>query len=258
MASANLPSTDPRHQQLCAALLARGVAIAPDHLHFFETIDSTNRALWPLAKPGQTSLAIALAQSAGRGQWGRVWQSPPGGIYFSLYCEPELLPAHAEHLTLAVAWGLATALRAAIAQSMPQSLAPPPIPLQIKWPNDLLLAERKLGGILSEIRWAQGRLARAVVGVGINWANPVPEMGIALHAWLAEQDLGAAGLAQMGWAAGVAIAVEGVLAGLACLQRQGIGGFLADYLALLANSSQAIVLASDLDPGHSPGKTDRG
>jgi len=60
------------------------------------------------------------------------------------------------------------------------------IPVGLKWPNDLMLCGRKLGGILTETKVQQGRITKAVVGVGINW-NPVPETGINLLSFQANQ-----------------------------------------------------------------------
>ncbi|MEB3175862.1 MAG: biotin--[acetyl-CoA-carboxylase] ligase, partial [Cyanobacteriota bacterium] len=128
--------------------------------------DSTNAVAWRLLTEGQTPpLAVqAESQSAGRGQWGRVWRSEPGGLYLSLLWAPQgdLLPQ--APWVLASAWGLAESLHQVGA------------PAGLKWPNDLLLEGRKLGGIKLE---AKGNAL--VVGAGLNWANPVPPTGAQLQ-----------------------------------------------------------------------------
>jgi len=130
----------------------------------FETLPSTNQTLWQLidqGAPGGT-VVVARQQTAGRGQWGREWQSSLGGLYLSIALNVNLAAEDAAQLTMGSAWGIATALRGL------------GIPVEIKWPNDLILMGKKLGGILTETRVQQGKIVKAVVGVGINWDNLVP------------------------------------------------------------------------------------
>lgn len=143
-------------------------------LHIFETLASTNQTLWELLNQGATTgtVVIAAQQTAGRGQWGRQWQSTRGGLYLSVALAPNLPASNSAQLTMCSAWGIATALRVYN------------IPVFLKWPNDLMLLGRKLGGILTETRVQQGQITKAVVGVGINWSNCVPETGINLQAFL--------------------------------------------------------------------------
>ncbi len=145
------------------------------NLHLFETVPSTNHTLWELmgfgAPPG--TVVIAGQQTAGRGQWGRQWQSSLGGLYLSCAIAPNIPATDQGQLTLCSAWGIATALRTRN------------IPVEIKWPNDLVLTGYKLGGILTETKVYQGHIVRAVIGVGVNWTNPVPDTGINLQTFLA-------------------------------------------------------------------------
>ncbi|HAN46861.1 MAG TPA: biotin--[acetyl-CoA-carboxylase] ligase [Cyanobacteria bacterium UBA8156] len=121
-------------------------------------VDSTNAAAWRYRAAGGTGefAMVATHQTAGRGQWGRVWQSAPGGLFLSvgLGDRPDGV------YPLAIAWGVA-------AQLQTQG-----VPVQLKWPNDLLLGGRKLGGLLVEGRSSDPEFT--VVGLGLNWANPVP------------------------------------------------------------------------------------
>ncbi len=139
--------------------------------HHFEILESTNQTLWELLEEGAVpgTFITATRQTSGRGQWGRRWQSEPGGLYLSWAIAPNLPTAQAILLTLSSAWGIATLLRRY------------GFPVAIKWPNDLILRGRKLGGILTETRIHQGIITQAVIGVGLNWANPVPETGITLQ-----------------------------------------------------------------------------
>lgn len=121
---------------------------------------STNQDLLeaPSAEPGQFRVLLAEHQQAGRGRRGRHWQAPLGGaLCMSLGFAVAELPANFAALTLVM--GLA--VRAALLESVG-------VAIQLKWPNDLLIGERKLGGILAELRAEAGGPAWVVVGIGIN------------------------------------------------------------------------------------------
>jgi len=127
--------------------------------HFFRT-DSTNRVALELGHAGEPEGAVVLAeeQTAGRGRAGRTWQSERGaGIYMTLLLRPELSPALAPLLTLLA--GLSA--RAAIEAQT--GLTP-----DLRWPNDLLLNGRKLGGILTEMHAEPGVVRFVIVGIGVN------------------------------------------------------------------------------------------
>ncbi|NJL00799.1 MAG: biotin--[acetyl-CoA-carboxylase] ligase [Spirulinaceae cyanobacterium SM2_1_0] len=182
----------------------------------YRQIDSTNRALWRQLMSGGCHLpaaAIAREQTAGRGQWQRTWQSAPGGLYLSIALPAPDVP-HGR-LPLAIARAIARALRH-------QGL-----PVQLKWPNDLILQGKKLGGLLCETR-RLGDQAQTVVGLGCNWTNPVPETGINLQTWQQTTGLSAVtGLEQL-----AAIASYGILTGAAIAANTD---WLTDYWQLLAH-----------------------
>lgn len=196
-------------------------------IHVFETLSSTNQKLWNLldagAKPG--TVVIANQQISGRGQWGRQWSSPVGGLYLSVAISPNLPAEHSYQLTLCSAWGIANALRDR------------GIPVSLKWPNDLILDERKLGGILTETKVQQGRITKAVVGVGINWANSVPESGINLQS-LQENQLGAT-ITSLEMLA--AVTLIGIASGHQRSQG-GINTLLLDYEKLLINIGRSVCI----------------
>jgi BirA family biotin operon repressor/biotin-[acetyl-CoA-carboxylase] ligase len=127
-------------------------------LHVYERVTSTNDVAKRLADQGASEGAavLALEQTAGRGRLGRLWASPRGGMYLSVVLRPALASDRWSLLGIAVAVGSASAA---------ESLARAPITL--KWPNDLLLETRKVGGILVE-----AAPTFAVAGIGINAAVP--------------------------------------------------------------------------------------
>ncbi len=214
--------------EFSAAILteASRLGLALPGLHVLDQTASTNQVAWELAKTGAPpgTIVIALQQSAGRGQWGRQWSSPLGGLYLSRYFEPQLGPDEGAQLTLAAAWGLA------------QTLRDRGVPVALKWPNDLVVQGRKWGGLLTETRLAGGAIARAVTGLGLNWSNPVPDTGInALALWADRPDPPIRSLAEL--AAG---AIAGLTRGEHQRQTGGIESFLADYLELLETRGRPV------------------
>lgn len=129
-------------------------------LHFFATTGSTNTEALEAARAGAPhgSVYFADEQTAGRGRGGHRWDSQPGaGLYVSALLR---LPLPAERLSL-------LPLAAGLAQAEAiQAVAG--VSIDLRWPNDLLIGDRKAGGILVESKLDGGALAFAVVGIGIN------------------------------------------------------------------------------------------
>ncbi len=118
-------------------------------------VGSTNdrAAQWMGEGAPHGAVVTADAQTAGRGRRGRTWVSPPGdNVYASVALRPEAVRSDFGAIGLAVAVGIAEGL---------------PIEVELKWPNDLIVGGRKLGGILCESRW-MGARPDVVVGFGIN------------------------------------------------------------------------------------------
>jgi BirA family transcriptional regulator, biotin operon repressor / biotin---[acetyl-CoA-carboxylase] ligase len=127
-------------------------------------VDSTNRYLLDLARGGAPEGVVVVAdfQSAGRGRLGRSWEAPPGGgLLVSILLRPDTVEVPPGRRWLVIG---AVALAAADACRQVAGVAP-----DIKWPNDLLLGDRKLAGILAE-----ADAGAIVVGVGINVASAPP------------------------------------------------------------------------------------
>lgn len=215
-------------QKIEAALSAGRTSSYLPSLHLFETVSSTNQILWDLISQGTEPgcVVIATQQTAGRGQWGRQWISCAGGLYLSMAVAPNLSATHSYQLTLATVWGIANQLRNC------------GVPVEIKWPNDLVLHKRKLGGILTETKVQQGQITQAVIGVGINWANPVPETAINLEMWQTLQHLQPIPTLEM-LTATVLIGIE---SGIQCLFQEGVNILVSRYLELLTNMGERVYI----------------
>jgi BirA family biotin operon repressor/biotin-[acetyl-CoA-carboxylase] ligase len=127
--------------------------------HFFKT-DSTNRVALELGHSGEPEGAVVLAeeQTAGRGRAGRAWHSQrAAGIYVTLLLRPRLAPVQAPLLTMMA--GLS-------AHSAVQALTG--LDVDLKWPNDLLIRGKKVGGILTEMHAEPSLVRFVIVGVGLN------------------------------------------------------------------------------------------
>ena len=130
------------------------------HIKVFAEIDSTNSYLMqlPAPDPGRLGVAVTNNQTAGRGRHGKTWQSPPGSglclsVAYTFAEQPENLPA----LTLALGLGVIDALNELGVSGV-----------ELKWPNDLVALDGKLGGILTEVQQQSAGTATVVTGIGVN------------------------------------------------------------------------------------------
>lgn len=127
---------------------------------FFESIGSTNTAALELAEKGAPhgTVIIADRQAKGKGRLGRTWVSPPrSNIYMTIILRPELEPKDATLLTIMAA--------VSCAKGVMKSTG---LKAEIKWPNDLMVSSKKLGGILTEMKSDPDGIVFAVIGIGIN------------------------------------------------------------------------------------------
>jgi len=133
-------------------------------VHVYGLVDSTNTRAKELARGGARGGTIVLAdgQATGRGLARRRWHSPAGsGLYISLILRPTCVP---NPLLVPLLAGLA------VARAAERSVGG--IRVGVKWPNDLIAGDRKLGGVLAEGSWAAGKAVWLVIGVGINVHAP--------------------------------------------------------------------------------------
>jgi len=131
----------------------------------YDSIGSTNDEAKALARAGaaEGTLVWAGEQIAGRGRRGRLWLSPPGNLYVSLVMRPAAAPARAAQLGFVAALALAEEVGA---------LCGPSIDVTCKWPNDVLIAGRKLAGILLESEITDNDIIDfVVIGTGANLAS---------------------------------------------------------------------------------------
>ncbi|MET3696091.1 BirA family biotin operon repressor/biotin-[acetyl-CoA-carboxylase] ligase [Bacillus oleivorans] len=134
--------------------------------YYFETAASTQKIAHELAQKGEPEGTLVLAdqQQSGRGRMDRPWFSPKGtGIWMSLILRPRLLPSQTPQLTLL------TAVAAAQAIEEVTGLTP-----SIKWPNDLMINDKKCTGILTELQAESDQVRYLIIGIGIN-VNQVKE-----------------------------------------------------------------------------------
>ena len=144
--------------------LIRGT-IFDKQVHHFYKIGSTNTAAMAAAAEGvpEGSVFLAEEQTTGRGRGAHTWESArSAGIYCSVVLRPELPPS--DVLITSLAAGLA--VRAAIEQVDPR------VTPDLKWPNDVLIAGKKVCGILTEMNAEVTRVRYVVVGIGINVNQP--------------------------------------------------------------------------------------
>ncbi len=128
-------------------------------IYFHEELESTNDEARRLAQEGAPSgtLVIAKSQKGGRGRRGRAWQSPVGGIWFSVILRPDI------PLLLAPRVSVFTAVIVAESISLATGLK-----TAIKWPNDIFTNDKKICGILIELSAELDRVGHMVIGIGIN------------------------------------------------------------------------------------------
>jgi BirA family biotin operon repressor/biotin-[acetyl-CoA-carboxylase] ligase len=132
----------------------------------FDEVGSTLDVAHELAASGAPAgtLVVADAQTSGRGRMGRAWRSESGaGVWLTLIERPRDVAA-LDVLSLRIGLALAPVLDAFVAT-----------PVRLKWPNDLYVGTRKLGGVLVEVRWRESAPEWAAIGVGVNVRAPVGE-----------------------------------------------------------------------------------
>lgn len=137
----------------------RKVRFGGQRLQLDET-SSTNTVAWEMADQGRLAeggIVIAARQTQGKGRRGRTWESPAGGLWFSIVLYPELQLRDAAPLSLVFALAVARALERFITA-----------PVKVKWPNDVLLGGKKVAGILLEINTEFDRIKYLVAGIGVN------------------------------------------------------------------------------------------
>lgn len=216
-------ATEPLAAAAVREHLPRGLRERVARLEAVWSIASTNTALLERSGPesGASEVLLAEHQTAGRGRRGRAWLAPPGGaICLSLSWMFREVPPDLGALGLAVG---VCALRALTAFHVRN--------LGLKWPNDLLIGERKLGGVLIDLRAESAGPAYVVIGIGLNVALGEAVLGKIAAAGLAAGDLASAGSdapSRNRLAAGL---IAECLRGLTEFERQGLKPFIDEWRA---------------------------
>ncbi len=131
-----------------------------DPLYYYDEIGSTNDEAFRLGLAGapEGTVLIADQQSAGRGRMQRIWHSPPGAnIYTSIILRPSFDPLRAGQISIAAGVAVAETLNSICKGNA-----------ALKWPNDVLIAGKKVCGILAQMKMTNRTVDFVVVGIGIN------------------------------------------------------------------------------------------
>jgi len=212
---------EPLQAAAIRAAIPRGLRDRIRRLEVEWSLDSTNTALGARASPppGACEVLLAEFQTAGRGRRGRSWLSSPGGsICLSLSWTFAQMPRDAGALSLAIGVCVLRALRTEVGLNA-----------QLKWPNDILIADRKLGGILIELRAESAGPASAVVGIGLNVA-----LGNTLLEQIAASGVPAADLISAGVTSPArnrlaAHLIEACIRGLLQFEQEGLRPFVEEW-----------------------------
>jgi len=136
-----------------------------DRIHFYQETESTMDEAMRLARDGcpDFTVAVALCQTRGRGRMQRVWSSDAGGLYFTVVVRPDIPIVFSGLVNLAAAIDMADILRSGYAAAV-----------GLKWPNDILVNEKKICGILSQMEAEGDQVGYLNIGMGLN-VNNQPE-----------------------------------------------------------------------------------
>lgn len=134
-------------------------------IHYFDKVSSTMDVAGNLAREGCTDFTVVIAgeQTKGRGRLKRSWLSASGGLYFTMVLRPHIPPFLSTRVNFAASVILAQTLRRLFA-----------IQAMVKWPNDILVDDKKIAGMLSEMEAEADRVAFINIGLGINVNNAPP------------------------------------------------------------------------------------
>ncbi len=197
--------------------------------------DSTNSQLMEKLKDGvvleKGSVLVAEAQTAGRGRRGKQWFSPFGcNLYFSMYWQLEQ--------GIQAAMGLSLVVGLAVAKVLHQQWQ---LPVRIKWPNDLYLEHKKLGGILVELAGQTHAQCDVVIGLGLNIRMPGQSAQAIDQPWI---DLTSA----LGQAVDrnllVALLQQELVDSLQCFGAQGFASYVQEFNQLNEFCAQQVTLSS--------------
>jgi BirA family biotin operon repressor/biotin-[acetyl-CoA-carboxylase] ligase len=132
------------------------------HIHHYAELDSTMNMARSLARDNCPAFSVVIAerQTRGRGRLDRRWLSDEGGLYFTVVLRPTISPLLSARINLYTCLVLIDTLREHLG-----------ISAAIKWPNDILVQNRKLAGMLAEMETAENTVKFVNIGLGVNVNN---------------------------------------------------------------------------------------
>jgi BirA family biotin operon repressor/biotin-[acetyl-CoA-carboxylase] ligase len=227
-------AAEPLDARRIRELLAKDMQERVKRVDTAWSVGSTNTILLkrPNPPPGWGEAMLAEYQTSGRGRRGRSWLAPPGGaICLSVSWTFREMPPDLGALGLVIG---VCALRALGKLGIGN--------VRLKWPNDLLVEDRKLGGVLIELRAESGGPACVVIGIGLNVSlgAPVLERISALGA--APVDLVMAGLREPARNAVAAGLITSFVQGLLEFERDGLKGFVREWLEVDVLRGRAVTV----------------
>jgi BirA family biotin operon repressor/biotin-[acetyl-CoA-carboxylase] ligase len=126
-------------------------------VHYYSELESTNNTAREIApQVSEGTVIIAETQKSGRGRLGKEWQSVSGGLWLSLILKPSIPLENLSRVTLVAGIAVTNSLR---------SMG---VDAHIKWPNDVLVKDKKICGILTEVSAEIGKVDYVILGIGIN------------------------------------------------------------------------------------------
>ena len=141
-------------------------------IHYFDEVNSTMDVAGNLARKNAPHFTVVIAerQTKGRGRLKRSWVSSQGGLYFTIILRPQIPPVLSSRVNFAASMILARTLRNMFH-----------IDARVKWPNDILVHDKKVAGLLSEMEAETDRIAFINIGMGVNVNNdPAPREPMAI------------------------------------------------------------------------------
>ena len=129
-------------------------------IHHYFCLESTNKIAYSLAKKGaeEGTVVVADEQTQGEGRGDRYWYSPQGGLWFSLILRPCMVSSEVPRLSILGALGIAMSIDRLF----------PSLKVRIRWPNDVVIKDKKVAGVLVKVRVERDHVNFAVMGIGVN------------------------------------------------------------------------------------------
>jgi len=219
-----------------------GTEVLGKDIKYFDSISSTMDVAFRLGVEGacEGTVVCAEGQTQGKGRLGRSWASPKGkGVYMSVILRPQLAPTEVAQLTLLSA--------VAVCEAVGKFCE---VPAKIKWPNDILVDNKKLAGILTELSAEMDRVRFIVIGIGINVNTPLSQLPPNATSIKNEMSAKGGSASGRGRKASRVMLVQEILRSLErwyiSLDAQGFGPVIARWKELSSTLGKQICL---VDPG---------